>query len=139
MFGIALIYDVGNLQCSPVVKEPGEAADAETMADTAPDPYKLWCGRSLRQAAEECRRRCPSGNDDECGTDAAGRALRCFDMRHEEAQCMEEGVGVREPADPANLWCGSSYLQLAENCQKACPDGDDASCGSDIFARPMVR
>ena len=55
--------------------------------------------------------------------------MKCFDMSDEVESCMEEGVGIKEPTDSDNLWCGQTWNDVLENCAKKCPEGTDEECG----------
>jgi hypothetical protein len=57
-----------------------------------------------------------------------GEGMSCFNMSDEDIPCSEAGVGVKEPVDPANLWCGSSWNHVLENCSKNCVGGTDEEC-----------
>lgn len=88
----------------------------------------MWCGSSYRHLVEHCPKPCPSGSSDECGQDEDGKDMECFDMSEEEKACTTRGVGIVEPVDPDNLWCGSSWNNVLENCAKKCPGGTDEEC-----------
>lgn len=59
-------------------------------------------------------------------------------MQFEDQSCLIEGVGIQEEVNPSNLWCGSSWLQLTENCSKACPEGSNDECGRDSAGSLMI-
>ena len=84
----------------------GSPCQFEEVEVIPPDPDMLWCGASYGDLVENCPRRCPDG---ECPD-----GMECFSMQAEEKPCAEEGVGVKKPVDPANLWCGSSFIHLLE-------------------------
>ena len=56
--------------------------------------------------------------------------MTCFNMVDEELSCSEPGIGIRDPVDPANLWCGSTWNDVLENCLNKCPEGTDEECSS---------
>ena len=58
-------------------------------------------------------------------------------MKDEDEPCSTPGVGIKNATDPALLWCGSTWLNLVENCEKACPEGTDEECGTDWYGNPM--
>lgn len=93
---------------------------------------KLWCGKTYRHLVENCSKECPNGTDDECG-----EGMVCFNMSEEETSCSDEGVGITEKIDPANMWCGETWLHMLENCPKACPDGSDEECGDGMSCYDM--
>jgi len=89
----------------------------------------LWCGRSYKQLVEECPKQCPGGTDDECGIDPeTSMPMICYNMAEEEVKCAEEGVGIKNKTDSANLWCGQSWNHVLENCERSCPEGSDEEC-----------
>lgn len=92
----------------------GSPCQFDTSDVPPTDPAMLWCGRSHMHLLENCPKRCEGGSDDECGMDEEGNQMKCFNMQSEETPCATVGVGVKEPTDPANLWCGSNYIQLLE-------------------------
>ncbi|KAL3790789.1 hypothetical protein ACHAWO_012923, partial [Cyclotella atomus] len=84
---------------------------------------KLWCATSYKDLVENCPSECPSGLDEECPDGSV-----CFNMADEEMSCNTTGVGIREPVDSANLWCGSSWNNVLEECRAGCPEGTDEEC-----------
>ena len=86
----------------------------EAMAAQAAN---LWCGTNYKMLVEQCPKRCEGGTDDECGKDADGNDMICFDMSTEETVCNMTGVGIKEPTDPDNLWCGTSWNHGKSNAE----------------------
>jgi len=113
-------------QCGSV----GTKADAE--AKLAAAQGKMWCGTSYKNLVENCPKECPNGTDEECGED-----MTCFNMSDEEVSCSKEGVGIKPKVDPANLWCGETWIHMLENCPKACPEGSDEECGPGLTCFDM--
>eukprot|EP00984_Skeletonema_dohrnii_P000554 scaffold177_cov113-Skeletonema_dohrnii-CCMP3373.AAC.8 len=105
---------------------------AEIEAKMAASVGKMWCGKSYKDLVENCSKECPSGSDDDCGED-----MSCFNMSEEEMSCSEEGVGIKAKVDPANLWCGETWLHMLENCPKPCPEGSDEECGNGMICYDM--
>ena len=95
------------------------------------DTSKLWCARSYKHLVEHCPKPCPGGTDTECGLDEDNvTPMKCFNMEGNATDvCKEEGAGIREPVDPDNLWCGSTWNNVLETCGKKCPEGTDEECG----------
>ncbi len=108
----------------------GTTADIE--AKMAASVGKMWCGKSYKHLVENCSQECPNGSDDECGD-----GMTCFNMSEEEKSCSSAGVGIKAKTDPANLWCGKSWLDMLENCPKPCPEGTDEECGDDMICYDM--
>ena len=52
----------------------------------------------------------------------------CYDMTDEPTSCNTTGVGIQEATPPENLWCGSSWNHVLENCAMPCPQGSDEEC-----------
>ncbi|KAL9185661.1 hypothetical protein ACHAXT_003438, partial [Thalassiosira profunda] len=102
--------------------------DSKRAAD-AIAASKRWCAKTYKQLVEECPKPCPGGTDDECGIDEEGEAMVCFDMSTEDEWCNATGVGIKNKTDPDNLWCGTSWNHVLENCPKKCPEGTDEECG----------
>ena len=92
----------------------GSPCQFEQVEVVPVDPEMLWCGRSHKHLVENCPKRCGSSDDEECGVDEEGNEMSCFNMQFDEESCLMEGVGIKEPTDPANLWCGSGWFQLLE-------------------------
>jgi hypothetical protein len=94
---------------------------------------KLWCGRSYKNLVEECPAECPGATDEECG-----EGMTCFNMATENVTCTEVGVGIKEPVDSANLWCGATWNEVLENCAKSCPEGSDEECGDGMMCYDLT-
>jgi len=107
-------------------------------------PSATWCARSYKHLVEECPKPCEGGTDAECGADETGKPMKCFKMEavpavldevtgdiiaNATAICSEPGVGVKAKVDPANLWCGTDWNNVLENCAKNCVEGSDEECG----------
>lgn len=105
--------------CADILSEE----DVQDDEDMAPGMY--WCGSSYKNLVETCPKQCPGMTDDECGD-----GMTCFNMSEDETKCEEEGVGIKEPVDSANLWCGTSWNDVLENCAMACPEGSDEECSA---------
>ena len=103
---------------------PCALLDSKREADEAMKAM-LWCATSYKHLVEHCPKPCEGGTDDECGQDEDGNDMFCFSMSEEEQVCNTTGVGVKEPVDSDNLWCGNSWNHVLENCPKKCPDGAD--------------
>ncbi len=109
-----------------------EGTTADIEAKMAASVGKMWCGKSYKHLVENCSKECPNGSDDECED-----GMSCFNMSEEEQSCSAAGVGIKEKTDPANLWCGKSWLDMLENCPKPCPEGTDEECGDGMICYDM--
>lgn len=114
-------------------------ASQQTQAQDEQVSDDFYCGETWSDAATNCRRRCPSGDHDDC----LGFGGRCFQFtgcyvppEPDEDEASDEG--------PNNKYCGLGWVDAMVNCDHPCPKESECKYPKKCFAathcdKPLVE
>ncbi len=86
----------------------------------------FYCGETWPDAAKNCHRHCPSGENADCSD--LGIGWQCFQF----TGCYVAPVEVEDEEEEEdevlnNQYCGSSWIYAMAGCDKACPTGTECT------------
>ena len=85
-----------------------------------------WCSTSWTNMLEICAKRCEF--DDDCKPNA-WTSGSCFKTTGGPDNCATPGVPAKAPVPPGSRWCGTSWNDMLETCEKKCESYEDCGWG----------
>lgn len=97
------------------------------------DSSNWWCGSSWGDMLENCSKRCAS--DEDCKPNAWTDG-QCFRTTGGPENCSTPGVGVKAATPEGSKWCGRTWNDMLETCDKECESDDDCGPGRTCWVGP---
>mmetsp|Transcript_28346 Transcript_28346/g.60845 ORF Transcript_28346/g.60845 Transcript_28346/m.60845 type:complete len:538 (+) Transcript_28346:85-1698(+) len=110
-------------------EEIANEREEEAMSDTR----NWWCGTSWSNMLETCSRRCTS--DDDCKPNAWTDGF-CFKTPGGIDNCSTPGRPVKAPVPPGSRWCGRTWNDMLETCDRECTADEDCGYGEKCWVAP---
>ena len=110
-------------------EEIAKGRDEEQMSN----PNNWWCGSSWSNMLETCSKRCQT--DEECKVNSWTEGY-CFKTTGGPENCSTPGVPVKEAQPAGSMWCGSSWNNMLETCDKQCTSDEDCGSGKTCWSAP---